>query len=164
MSDRLYEKTLTRAFRLLAAKSRSVSELRERLREKEWAGEEVVERVIARVQELGYLSDEKFAESFVNSRLSVRPLGRQRLRRELQKRKVSAKVAEQALDEVLTERSEESLIDHAIEKRLRLRGLPSSPVETKKLYDHLLRLGFSYDLVMRKVKQVGKHIDVREED
>lgn len=164
MNDKLYERTLARAFRLLAAKSRSVSELRERLREKEWAGEEVVDRVIARVQELGYLSDEKFAESFVNSRLSVRPLGRQRLRRELQKRKVPTKVAEQALDEALTERSEDSLIDRAIEKRLRLRGVPASPAETKKLYDHLLRLGFSYDLVMRKVRQIGRHPETSENE
>ena len=47
---------------------------------------------------------------------------------------------------------EEELIDRAIEKRMRLRGRPQTRAETKSLFDHLLRQGFSYELVMRKVR------------
>ena len=155
MEQTPYERTLARAFRLLSAKARSVAELRARLLEKEWADAAVVEQALARLQELGYLNDEQFAASFAASKLTTKPLGRSRLRRDLQRKKVSSETAEQALNEVYAERSEEGLIDQAVAKRLRLKGRPTSREETKKLFDYLMRLGFSYDLVRRKVKEVG---------
>ena len=149
-----YEKTLARAFRLLAAKARSVAQLRERLLER--AEAEVVEQALARLVELGYLNDEEFARSFANSRLSYKPLGRTRLRQDLQRKQLSKQDVEQALETAYTEHSEEALIDRAIEKRLRLKGAPTSREEAKKLFDYLLRRGFSYDLVIRKVRAAGQ--------
>jgi regulatory protein len=149
-----YEKTLARAFRLLAAKARSVAQLRERLQEK--AEPEVVEQALARLVELGYLNDQEFARSFANSRLSYKPLGRTRLRQDLQRKQLSKQVVEQALETAYTEHNEEALIDRAIEKRLRLKGAPTTREEAKKLFDYLLRRGFSYDLVIRKVRAAGQ--------
>jgi regulatory protein len=156
MDEKRYEKTLARAFNLLAAKPRSVAELRERLLEKPWAEEEVVQRVLTRLQDLGYLNDQQYAEQFANSRLTLKPLGRSRLRRDLQRKKLSSTVINQALEDVYTETSEESLIEQAIAKRVRLRGKPTTREESKKLLDYLLRQGFGYDLAMRKVREAGK--------
>ena len=152
MQDKLYEKTLKRAFNLLSAKPRSVAEIRTRLMEKQWSDEDVVARVIARLQELGYLNDENFATQYANSRLVTKPLGRARLQRDLQRKKIPSTVINQALENVYSEQSEDGLIDKALAKRIRLRGVPSTPEDTKKIFDHLLRLGFRYDLVIRKVK------------
>lgn len=156
MEQTPYERTLARAFRLLSAKPRSEAELRARLSEKEWADAENVERVLARLKELGYLNDKHFAASYTASRLTAKPLGRNRLRRDLQRKKVAPQVTEQALNEAYGEGREEELIEAAIRKRLRLKGRPTTREETKKLYDYLLRLGFGYDLVNRKVREVGK--------
>jgi regulatory protein len=163
MEQTLYEKTLARAFRLLSAKPRSEAELRARLLEKQWADAENVERVLARLKELGYLNDEQFAASYAASRLTMKPLGRNRLRRDLQRKKVSAKVADEALEQAFGNGREEDLIETAIRKRTRLKGHPATREETKKLYDYLLRLGFSYDLVRRKVREVGKADELEEE-
>lgn len=156
MEQTPYERTLARAFRLLAARPRSEAVLRERLLEKAWAETAVVDRVINRLKELGYLNDEQFAASYAASKLTAKPLGRTRLRRDLHRKKISSQAAEQALDEVYAEHSEEELIDTAIAKRIRLKGRPQTREETKKLFDYLLRLGFGYDLVIRKVKAVGR--------
>ena len=156
MQDKPYEKTLARAFNLLSAKPRSIAELRERLLEKSWADAEAVARVIARLQELGYLNDEQYAEQYANSRLATKPLGRSRLRRDLQRKKISSTVINQALEDVYTEHDESALIDQAIAKRTRLRGKPTTREEAKKLCDHLLRLGFRYDLVVGKVRAVSQ--------
>ena len=67
VQDKLYEKTIKRAFNILSAKPRSIVEMRTRLLEKEWATAEIVERAISRLCELGYLDDEKFAVQFANS-------------------------------------------------------------------------------------------------
>ena len=65
------------------------------------------------------------------------------MERDLKFKKVDAEVADEALELVYAETSEEELIDRAIEKRIRLRGNPKNRLEAKSLFDHLLRLGFS---------------------
>lgn len=155
----IYEKLMERALNLLSYKPRSVAELRGRLLEKEGAEEEAVDRVIARLEELGYLNDEQFALSFAASRLSAKPLGPTRLRRDLQQKKLARETVEETLNEIFSTNSEEELIDRALEKRIRLRGRPGTRQESKKLFDHLLRLGFNYDLALRKVRELGNEVD-----
>ena len=163
VQDKLYEKTIKRAFNILSAKPRSISEMRTRLLEKEWATAEIVERVITRLCELEYLDDEKFAVQFANSKLITKPLGSSRLRRDLQRKKLSSTVITKALENVYTEKPEDELIEIALTKRLRLKGKPTTREESKKLFDYLLRLGFKYDLVIRRVRDAGK-VDVDEEN
>jgi SOS response regulatory protein OraA/RecX len=85
-----------------------------------------------------------------------RPIGRQRLARDLHMKKVPREMADEALNLVYAETSEEELITRAIEKRTRLRSRPTTRQETKSLFDHLLRLGFSYDLIIRKVREASE--------
>ncbi|MET0623026.1 MAG: regulatory protein RecX [Pyrinomonadaceae bacterium] len=154
-------RTLQRAVKLLAAKPRSIEELRERLLEKGWADEAAVEHALAKLKEYGYLDDERFAFGFASYRVKQKPVGRQRLARDLQTKKISKETADAALELVYQETPEEELIARAIDKRVRLRGRPTTRQETKSLYDHLLRLGFSYDLIIRKVREAS---DATEED
>jgi regulatory protein len=155
MAVSTYEKLMERALRLLSYKPRSIEELRGRLLEKDWADEAAVDQVIARLEELGYLNDEQFAITFATSRLTSKPLGPTRLRRDLQRKKLPMQTVENTIDEAYSMQSEEGLIDRAIDKRIRLRGRPSTRQESKKLFDYLLRRGFNYDLVLRKVRELG---------
>ena len=153
--EKARERTLQRAVKLLAAKPRSVAELRERLLEKEWADEASVEYALEKLKSYGYLDDERFAFGFASYRVRQKPVGRQRLARDLQLKKVSRETSDAALELVYTETPEEELIERAIKKRTRLRGRPTTRQETKSLYEHLLRLGFSYDLIIRKVREAS---------
>ena len=146
------KRTFERAVKLLAAKPRSVAELRQRLLQSRTADVSTVELVIQRLREYGYLDDERFAFSYASLKIKQRPIGRRRLEQDLKFKKVDKQVADEALELVYTETSEDDLIDRAIEKRLRLKGRPSNRMEAKSLFDHLLRLGFPYDLVSDKVR------------
>lgn len=161
MSDELRRKTFERAVKLLAAKPRSVAELRERLLQgKGLKGDKtIVETVIARLREYGYLDDERFAFSYASSKVKQRPVGRRRLQRDLKLKQVENTVAEEALELVYAETPEEQLIDRAIDKRIRLRGRPKTRAEAKSLFDHLLRQGFGFELVSEKVRSVTKYDD-----
>lgn len=156
MSDELRRKTFERAIKLLAAKPRSVAELRERLLQGKGVrtSETIVEIVIERLREYGYLDDERFAISYASSKVKQRPLGRRRLQRDLKLKQIENNVADEALELVYTETPEEQLIDRAIDKRIRLRGRPKTRAEAKSLFDHLLRQGFDLDLVSEKVRAV----------
>jgi regulatory protein len=161
--EKARERTFQRAVKLLAAKPRSVEELRERLLEKQWTNEAVVESVLAKLGEYGYLNDERFAFGYASYRVRQKPMGRQRIMRDLQMKKVDRETADEALRLVFEETPEESLIDRAIEKRTRLRGLPRTRSEIKSLIDHLMRQGFSYELISKKVRAISA-ADIDEDD
>jgi len=149
-------RTFERAVKLIAAKSRSVAELRERLLQSRQANKSDVEAVISRLKEYGYLDDERFAFSYASLKVKQRPICRRRLERDLKFKKVDSAVANEALELVYTETTEEELIDRAIEKRIRLRGRPKDRLAAKSLFDHLLRQGFPFELVGEKVRAVSK--------
>jgi len=150
----LRRKTFERAIKLLAAKPRSVAELRERLLRGRNTNEEVVEIVIARLREYGYLNDERFAFSYATYKVKQKPVGRRRLERDLKFKKIDSGVANEALETVFAETPEEQLIEQAIAKRLRIRGRPKNRAEAKSLFDHLLRQGFEFELISEKIRSL----------
>lgn len=161
-AEKIREKTMSAALKILAARARSESQLRERLLAKPWADREAVEACITRLQELGYVNDSLFAQSYASSRLSLRPVGRGRLARELAGKRVKQKTIDEALDLVFDEVGEESLIDRAIQKRIRTHGCPTDRASSKRMFDHLVRLGFKYDLIIRKLRALK--VDVGQEE
>ena len=156
MGVTLYEKTMQRALRLLSFKARTIEEMRRRLLEKEWAEPETVEAVIKRLCELNYLNDEEYAGNFASSRLALKPLGPTRLRIDLQRKQLPAATVESAVTRAYDERPEEELIDTLIAKRVRLKGMPVDRDGRNRLTAYLMRRGFSYDLVMRKIREIGQ--------
>jgi regulatory protein len=153
--EQVQRRTFERAVRLLAAKPRSIAELRERLMAARGTTKAAVEAVISRLREYGYLDDERFAFGYASLKVRQRPVGRRRLKRALMMKKVDQEVADEALDLVFGETSEDELIDRAVEKRIRLRGRPQSREDAKKLFDHLMRQGFALELVSEKVRRAS---------
>jgi len=149
------ERTMNRAVRLLAAKPRSVKELRERLLEKEWTNGAIVDEVLKKLEEYKYLDDHQFAESFAAAKLRQKPLGKRRLQQALSQKKLDKETVEEAIEKVYEKTPEDEIIDRAIKKRLGLKGKPASREDTKKFYDFLLRQGFSYDLVSAKMREIA---------
>lgn len=156
--EELRKQTFARAVKLLAAKPRSIEELRERLLEGRTT-KSIVELVISRLREYGYLDDERFAFSYASLKVKQRTIGRRRLERDLKFKKVDSSTADEALELVYTETPEEQLIDRAIEKRIRLRGRPKDRKEAKSLFDHLLRQGFPFELVSERVRALSRAED-----
>ncbi len=148
-------KTFDRAVNLLAFKPRSVRELRERLLEKDWTNEEIVEDVIEKLKFYGYLNDEQFASDIAASKLRQKPIGKRLLQQKLATKKLDRETVALALEKAFEDMPEPELIELAIAKRLRLKGKPETREEVKKFYDYLLRQGFGYDLVGNKMREIA---------
>lgn len=151
-AEKARDKVMATAFKMLAARPRSEQQLRERLLSKAWADPQIVDECLARLKELGYVNDEAFAHSYAVSRLNLRAVGKSRVARELQGKKVARQTITIALETVFEEISEEALIERAIAKRIRTHGLPEDRAASKRMLDHLARLGFEYDLIIRKLR------------
>lgn len=150
------ERTMNRAVRLLAAKPRSVKELRERLLEKEWTISAIVDEVLEKLKEYDYLDDEQYAKTLASSKLRQKPMGKRLLKQRLSQKKLDKETIEQAIEKVYENTPEGDVIERAIKKRLRIKGKPETREDSKKFYDYLLRQGFSYDLVSTKMREIGK--------
>lgn len=149
------ERTMNRAVKLLAAKPRSVRELRERLLEKLWTNDEIVDAVIEKLKEYKYLDDEQYARDLAVSKLRQKPQGKRRLQQTMSQKKLDKETVASAITEAFEKLPEEELIELAIEKRLRLKGKPETREDLKKFYDHLLRQGFGFDLIREKMSSVA---------
>jgi regulatory protein len=152
--DRARERTMNRAVKLLAAKPRSIAELRERLLEKGWTNDSIVETVIDKLKEYGYLDDTQFARDVALSKLRRKPQGKRRLQLSMSQKKLDRETVDAAVSSAFEKMPEDELIDIAIEKRTRIKGLPKTLEEKKKLVDHLLRQGFEYDLIRDKISDL----------
>ena len=146
------ERVMTAALRMISSRSYSEGQLRERLLAKHSAEVELIEECIKRLKEMGYVNDDAFARNYANSRVRSKPVGRARLARELAMKKVAPTRISEALDAVFGEVAEETLIDQAIGRRIRTHGRPSDQAASKRMFDHLARLGFEYDLIIRKLR------------
>lgn len=148
------KRTMDRAVRLLAAKPRSVRELRERLLEKLWTNDDIVDGVIEKLKEYKYLDDEQYARDVAVSKLRQKPQGKRKLQMSMSQKKLDKETVETAIAEAFEKIPECDLIEKAIEKRLRLKGKPETREDLKKFYDHLLRQGFGFDLIREKVSRI----------
>lgn len=152
---RARERTMNRAGRLLAAKPRSIRELRERLMEKPWTNAEIVDDVIEKLKGYKYLDDDHYARETALSKLRQRPQGKRRLQQSMSQKKLEKETVDSAIAQAFEALPEEELIMLAISKRLRLKGKPETREDTKKFYDYLLRQGFGYDLIREKMSEVA---------
>ena len=153
-AERSRERTMNRAVKLLAAKPRSVAELRDRLLEKLWTDEAIVDGVIEKLKEYKYLDDEQFARDVAVSKLRQKPQGKRRLQQAMSQKKLDREIVENAIRNAFEKHPEEKLIDAAIEKRIRLKGVPETREDEKRFYDHLTRLGFGYGLIKEKLNDL----------
>ena len=151
------------ALRILATRSYSEGELRDRLITRRGKDAKLVEVCISRLKELGYVNDDLFAHSYARYRVGLKPLGRSKLARELAVRKVPRDTIEQTLDLVFEETAEDTLIDRAIARRIRARGKPADRAASRRMFDHLARLGFEYDLIVQKLRKLKVEADENDE-
>lgn len=111
------------ALSLLAARSRSRSELVDRLRRKRF-GAVAVDHVVAGLERQGLLDDAAFADAWVRDRLRLRPRGARALAAELARKGVAADVAARAIARVMAEEGtrDDALCMAAARRWLQSRG------------------------------------------
>ena len=143
---------LNTALRMLARRPYSLAEMRRAL-EKKFADANQVGNALARLRELHYLDDKKFAEHYASSLARNRAFGRQRIRRELKAKLVDYRQIEPALTQAFEETSEQALLEKTLAKKLRTLRLPLTRAKLATLCHSLLRRGFRSADILKAVRQ-----------
>jgi regulatory protein len=127
---------------MLGRRELSAKMLRERLLEREHNREDV-DRAIELLIENKALDDARVAGAYVRTALKVKGRGRLRIQRELQVMGIEKEVAAQALAEAFGEVDERTLIAKALQKKLRGNQKIATPAEYARVFQFLMRQGFS---------------------
>jgi regulatory protein len=147
----LEDKAKQYALRLLSYRGRSVKEVEERLRRKKFPAD-VVSSTICKLQRAGFLDDVALAEALKREATKTKFLSRYGTRRFMLSRGITREI----VDLVFSPDDAED-IDNAsrlVEKKLRI--IDDLPAEKKKrrLYQLLLRKGYSVEIIESALKRI----------
>ncbi len=142
------------AVRSLGRAMRTEAELRRLMRarvEPGERGEAVVESVLARLKEYGYLNDAAFAETYARLRQENEKLGQRNVRQKLQQKGVAAQIVSDTLEARYGGTDEEALARQHLERK-RIRK-PENEKETARVMRRLVAAGFSTGVIYRILRQ-----------
>lgn len=138
----LEEKAKNVALGYIEYRPRSIAETRQHLQKKEYP-DDVIDRVVARLQTVELLNDATFAQYWVEQRETFKPRSKMALQLELRQKGIDRARIETAVAEV----DEVAAATKAVEaKARRWQTLPKLEFK-KKLGGLLQRRGFGYDII-----------------
>jgi regulatory protein len=162
MKDEPRKKAEQRAYRFLALRAHSEKELQTKLRGGGFS-ETVVEAVIEKCRELGYLNDGNYARQRARDLAVNRLAGDRRIAFDLRERGISEELSREAIAEVRGELSQEEAVDRILGKYSKESAIAGMDVREKaKWMRRLLGKGFPTGLIYRKIKGIeeeGVHDD-----
>jgi regulatory protein len=149
--------------RLLARRELSVKELRDRLVDREHPAEEI-DRAIEHLLETQALDDVRVARAYARTASKVKGRGRLRVMRELNAMGIAKETASEAVADVFADVDERSLIAKALQKKMRGRPRVANAAEHARLYQYLMRQGFTPAGIVAALRTVGGRRDPAAEE
>ncbi|HLC30641.1 MAG TPA: regulatory protein RecX [Dehalococcoidia bacterium] len=146
-----FQSGLDAAYRFLAYRPRSESEVRTRLRRRKFeAG--LIDRVVAKLKEQRFLDDVAFAQQWTENRATHSPRSRAMVRSELRLKGVAPEIAQTAVEDL---DDAEAAYEAGGRRSLRIKAADYQEFR-KRLWDFLRRRGFSYDVTSRVVERLWR--------
>lgn len=142
-------KALTTAANYIGYRPRSRSEVRTRLERDEWS-EEVINRVLERLEAAQMLNDAEFAANWVGARERTKPRGSRLLSQELRQKGVAKEEIEAALPDAEAELENAMAALGKLERKL---AAYTGRDRDQKATEHLMRRGFSYSVINAALRQ-----------
>jgi len=143
-----------KVIRLFNRRIYSEHEIIEKLAKKGYE-ENVIQKVVQELKENSLIDDYLFTKAFVHDRLLLKPEGSFQIACELKNKGVSKKIIENVFIE---EKIAEGDFDRALEiakKRLEiLKSIKDKKTVKRRLYNFLIRRGFSYDIIKNILDQL----------
>lgn len=149
--DELYEY----AVGALARRMRSVAELKRLLRPRVEAeteiGQTLIELVIRRLKDQGYLNDARYAAAFSSYRRDNEKFGRRRVITDLKTKGVHGEVIEKAVEAAFEEVNEEKQAREYLRRKRLVK--PSSQKDAARIFRNLMRAGFGAKTIFTILKK-----------
>jgi len=147
----------------LARKMRTVRDLRRLMKsraEEGERGEQAMDRVVARLKELKYLSDTRFAADYTRMRKDNEKFGRRRVQQDLMQKGVHRDLIAKTLETLYEDVDEAALArEYIARKRLHKPEGENAQKETARVTGRLLRAGFSAGTIYKVLREWNIEVD-----
>ena len=141
------------ALRFLSFRRRTERQVQEKLQKKGF-DEKTIKATIDKLKEFDLINDLEFATAWVKDRLTYKPRGQKLLKQELWKKGIKKEIIEQATEELCQDEDKSAL--ELLEKiKKRYKDLEPK-VAKRRMFNFLLRRGFSYETTKRALSQVNR--------
>ncbi len=137
-----------------AYQERSLQEVREKLSQYQFSEEEE-EAIISSLREENFLNEQRFAETFAQSKFRQKQWGKRKIAYGLKQKGVDSQTLEQALASIDAEDYWATLTDLAEKKLAQLKPDLSLWDKKKKVSNYLLQKGFEGGLVREVLEEVA---------
>jgi regulatory protein len=141
----------------LARRMRSVAELKRLLRNRVEAdtefGKTLVELIVVRLKDQGYLNDAKYAAAFCSYRLDNEKFGRMRVVTDLKAKGVHGDVIEKAVSSIYDDVKEESLARAYLQRKRLQKPKDKDQKQTARVFRQLMRAGFRSKTIFSILKK-----------
>ena len=131
---------------MLARRELSEAQVRRRLARREHSAADI-DAAVARLLDERAIDDARAAEAIARTEMLVRRRGKARVRMQMERAGIPGAVARDAVDRVFSEIDDESLMEAALNRRLRGRVTIGDDRELARLYRALVAQGFEPDRV-----------------
>jgi regulatory protein len=134
----------------------SAHEVRTHLRKKGFAPADVA-AALKRLEEMGYVDDARLASGFITTRAASKGLGPGRVRGELARRGVARDIVDREMAAAV-ESGSASLDDasRALERIVRLKGMPADRKERDRVRSALARKGFGASAIAKAMASLKR--------
>jgi regulatory protein len=123
-------------------------------------GERAMDAVIARLKELNYLSDTRFAADYTRLRMEGEKFGRRRVQQDLAAKGVASETVGAAVDAAYEGVDEVALARaYVARKRMKQPAGENAKKESARVMGRLLRAGFSAGTVFKVLKDWGVEVE-----
>jgi regulatory protein len=114
-------------------------------------GEAVINSVMARLKDNGYLNDAAYAETYARLRQENEKLGQRRVRNDMRQKGLAASLVDKTLNERYGNTNEETLArQYLSQKRI---AKPESPKDTARVMRRLVAAGFSTGVIYKILRE-----------
>ncbi len=149
-----YYEAFNKSLKLIGNKQRTKKELKDKLKD---YPKEVIDKVIKKLEELGYLNEKNYIDSYINDQINLGTKGPKYIKRELEKLNLNLDYINEALlniDKNIWKTKLEKLVNKKIKTNKNL----SKNNLLMKLKNDLINLGYEKDLI----NSVLNNIDIEE--
>ncbi len=159
--EEAHTQAMERSFRLLAVRARSAGEIEARLR-RSGHTQATIERVVARLCELGYLDDHSFAKQWVAERgTGPKASGRIKLEHELRQKGIPRRVIDEVFQARTVEREAEAALAACRAFVARTAGLTREKAQ-RQIYAGMVRRGFAREAILRALREALGPVELEE--
>lgn len=147
-----FDRARNYAYRLLTYRPRSQREIVDKLTRRGFDGE-TTNAVVNYLKQLNYINDFEFARTWVERRISAKPMGLSLLRQELRSKGIRNEIIEEVIDIVNKDYDEYRLAKDLFSSRWQKYSHLDRVTSQRRIYAYLKRRGFSSEVISKLMQE-----------